>query len=179
MNDFERQFSEFLPALRSTLEDEIGDWIVKGFIDIHHNVYSISIDTKVVSKLLELMLFPLIAGFAEQHGYSMRFAEHQNHYPDITLISQDGSRIALDLKSAYQTSEYRASGFTLGSFTGYFRTRDFAKNISFPYAEYASHYVLGIVYSRRSGAVDEQTMYRIEELRDIQSVAGDFVFLLQ
>ena len=179
MNDFELQLGEYLPAIRSALEDELGDWVVKGFIDIHHNVYTISIDTKVVSKLLELMLFPLIAGFAQRHGYSLHIAEHQNHYPDITLASKDGSRIALDLKSTYRMSEYRASGFTLGSFTGYFRARDFAKNISFPYSEYASHYVLGIVYSRRASAIDEQTMYRLNELRNIQSVASDFVFLLQ
>ncbi|MBI1918308.1 MAG: hypothetical protein HYS12_26755 [Planctomycetes bacterium] len=37
---------------------------------------------------------------------------------------------------------------TLGAFTGYFRNRTSRKNISFPYAEYGKHYILGIIYSR-------------------------------
>ena len=35
-----------------------GDWIVKGFIDIAKNIYTISVDTKVISKIMELLLFP-------------------------------------------------------------------------------------------------------------------------
>ena len=31
---------------------EDGDWIVKGFIDIYKNIYTITIDTKVVSKVM-------------------------------------------------------------------------------------------------------------------------------
>ena len=34
-----------------------GDWVVKGFIDIFRNVYTISADTKVVSKLIELRTY--------------------------------------------------------------------------------------------------------------------------
>ncbi len=31
-----------------------GDWIIKGFIDISKNIYTISVDTKVISKIMEL-----------------------------------------------------------------------------------------------------------------------------
>ena len=48
---------------------DAGDWIVKGFIDIFQNVYTISADTKVVSKLIELMLFPSFVAFAVKHGF--------------------------------------------------------------------------------------------------------------
>jgi hypothetical protein len=40
-----------------------GDWVVKGFIDIARNIYTISFDTKVVSKVMELLLFPKICQF--------------------------------------------------------------------------------------------------------------------
>ena len=142
MTDFERQMREYMPDFKATLSDDIDDWIVKGFIDTYHNVYTISVDTKVVSKLIELMLFPIFTDFARRHSYELHLAEHQNYYPDITFISRDGEKIALDLKSTYRVSATRVSGFTLGAFTGYFRKWSSTKNISFPYGEYSYHYVL-------------------------------------
>lgn len=56
LNDFEHQMREYLPKFKSALTNDIGDWVVKGFIDTYHNIYTISADTKVISKLIELML---------------------------------------------------------------------------------------------------------------------------
>ena len=109
----------------------------------HRNIYTISSDTKVISKLIELMLFPLFTQFAHECGYELHLTEHQNYYPDITFVAKDGTKIALDLKSTYRVSQTRVSGFTLGAFTGYFRQRTSTKNISFPYQEYSQHFVLG------------------------------------
>lgn len=179
MSEFERQMSEYLPKFKAALANDIGDWVVKGFIDTYHNIYTISDDTKVISKLIELMLFPIIADFARQYSYELHLAEHQNYYPDITFISRSGEKIALDLKSTYRVSGTRVSGFTLGAFTGYFRQRNSSKNISFPYCEYSQHYVLGIIYSRSDSAIDERKVFKFEQLKNIQSVAHDFQFLLQ
>ena len=162
-----------------TLATEKGDWVVKGFIDIYRNIYTISVDTKVVSKIIELMLFPVISRFASEHGYKMVLAEYQNHYPDISFIAPDGTKIAVDFKSTYRTSSNRVNGFTLGAFTGYFRQRQTRKNIIFPYAEYSAHFVLGVIYSRSDEAVDERRVYGLEELQDIVSVINTFTFLLQ
>jgi len=63
-----------------------GDWTVKGFVDIFRNVYTISGDTKVISKLIELMLFPHFLMFAQQHKLKLIPAPEQNYYPDITFI---------------------------------------------------------------------------------------------
>src|SRR3990172_13062283 len=106
-------FDEF----RHTLATDTGDWVVKGFIDVYKNIYTISVDTKVVSKIIELMLFPVISQFAKEHGYKMLLSEHQNHYPDITFIAPDEIKIALDLKSTYQMDSTTVNGFTLGAFT--------------------------------------------------------------
>jgi len=162
-----------------TLATEKGDWVVKGFIDIYRNIYTISVDTKVVSKIIELLLFPVISQFASEHGYKMVLAKHQNYYPDISFIAPDGSKFAVDFKSTYRTSSNRVNGFTLGAFSGYFRKRNSTKNITFPYAEYSAHFVLGVIYSRSDEAIDERRTYRIEELYDIMSVIDDFDFLLQ
>lgn len=164
---------------RRSLSTEAGDWVVKGFIDVYRNIYTISLDTKVLSKIIELTLFPVISRFAAENDYKMVLSEYQNHYPDITFIARDDTKIALDLKSTYRTGEGTARGFTLGAFTGYFRQRKSAKNITFPYEEYAAHFVLGVIYRRREKAADERRVYKLEQLQDIVSVVKDFVFLLQ
>jgi hypothetical protein len=126
------------------------------------------------------MLFPVISRFAAQHGYRIVLSEYQNHYPDISFIAPDETKIALDLKSTYRTGPNTVNGFTLGAFTGYFRQRQSAKNTTFPYEQYAAHFVLGTIYSRNDEAmVDEQRVYRLDELQDIVSVVREFTFLLQ
>jgi hypothetical protein len=176
--EFRTFFSRYFDLFRRTLATDAGEWVVKGFIDAYRNVYTISVDTKVVSKIVELMLFPVISQFASEHDYKMVLSEHQNHYPDISFMARDGTKIALDLKSTYRTSPTSVNGFTLGAFTGYFRQRGSTKNITFPYGQYAGHFVLGVVYSRTDTAIDERRVYSLDDLLDIVSVVRDFEFLL-
>ena len=164
---------------KSTLATDADDWVVKGFIDVYRNIYTISVDTKVVSKIIELMLFPVISQFASEHGYRIVLSEHQNYYPDITFIMPDETKIALDLKSTYRKSKETANGFTLGAFTGYFRQRKLTKNITFPYEQYTAHFVLGVIYSRSSELVDEKRVCTLGDLQNIVSVVRNFTFLLQ
>ena len=142
---FEDSFRDFL----SVISTDSGEWTVKGFIDLYKNIYTISLDTKVVSKVIELMIFPKIVEFARDNNYKIVLSEYQNHYPDVTFIDNDtGEKIALDIKSTYRINDNKVNGMTLGAFTGYFRNRTSTKNITFPYDEYAKHYVFGIIYSR-------------------------------
>ena len=156
-----------------------GDWTVKGFIDVFKNVYTISGDTKVVSKLIELMLFPHFLAFAEKHKLKVIPAPEQNYYPDLTFVDKVGCKFALDLKSAYRIDADSASGMTLGAFTGYFRERHSGKNISFPYSEYAGHFVLGVIYTRVEVRPDEFKTHTIDELEQIQSVVKELQFFVQ
>src|SRR5213593_226212 len=57
-----------------------GDWIVKGFIDIYKNIYTISIDTKVVSKVIELLLIPAFEKFAKKYELTLELPPQQNFY---------------------------------------------------------------------------------------------------
>jgi len=151
---------------------------MKGFIDIYRNIYTISVDTKVISKIIEIMLFPLLARFAHQNQFCMILSEHQNHYPDITFMASDNTLVALDIKSTYRVSPAAVSGFTLGAFTGYFRQRESKKNIAFPYGDYAQHLVLGVIYSRSQEAIDERKVFAIGDLESIPSVTESFEFVL-
>lgn len=156
-----------------------GDWIVKGFIDIAKNIYTISVDTKVVSKIMELLLFPIISRFAQENRYKMVLCKEQNFYPDITFIDSASRKFAVDLKSTYRKNDKEVNGMTLGAFTGYFRDRKSKKNISFPYEEYVGHFVLGVIYSRTDKNLDERRVYKLKDLQKITSVVRDFSFFVQ
>jgi len=161
------------------ISTETGDWVVKGFIDIAKNIYTISVDTKVVSKIMELLLFPKICQFAQENGYKMVLCKEQNFYPDVTFIDQKNNKYAVDLKSTYRKSERDVNGMTLGAFTGYFRDRKSKKNITFPYDEFTGHFVLGVIYSRSVREIDERKIYPLSELQKITSVICNFKFFVQ
>lgn len=164
--------AQFLTQLQAKAQEfnklvstDDGDWVVKGFIDVFKNVYTISGDTKVVSKVIELMLFPHFVAFAKEHDLKLALAREQNHYPDLTFITQEGCKFAVDLKSTYRTGLETVNTMTLGAFTGYFRNRDSTKNITFPYREYSSHFVLGVIYSRAELGIDELKFTQLTNLR--------------
>ncbi len=99
---FSRQLKEFAATLGSVIATN-DEWTIRGFIDIFKNIYTISTDTKIVSKLLELHLFPCFLSFAENIGYDIELATHQNWYPDLTFLSKADPQIkfAVDLKTTY------------------------------------------------------------------------------
>lgn len=158
---------------------DAGDWIVKGFIDIFQNVYTISADTKVVSKLIELMLFPSFVSFAVKHGFKLELTREQNHYPDMTFLAEDGNKFAVDLKSTYRLDANNVNSMTLGAFTGYFRYRESTKNATYPYGQYSGHFVLGVIYSRTDMETDELKRYTTADLQKIPSVVRELQFFAQ
>ncbi len=177
--EFLRLLQDEAAKFNSLISTANGDWIVKGFIDVYRNVYTISNDTKVVSKLIELMIFPYFVDFAKRHKLKLVLSREQNHYPDLTFISKDDKKFAVDLKSTYRTSSSRVSTMTLGAFTGYFRNRSSTKNATFPYQEYSGHFVLGVIYSRPKLKADELKLHTVEELNDIPSVVRNLEFFAQ
>jgi len=178
---------EILTALQNEVESynkiiatDKGDWIVKGFIDIYKRIYTISIDTKVVSKVIELLLIPAFEEFARKNNLTLELPPQQNFYPDLTFISnENGERFAVDIKSTFKDSGNKIKSMTLGAFTGYFRNRDSTKNTKYPYNSYSAHLVLGVLYSQIDENPNEKTIYSIDELDKIVSVIRDFQFFVQ
>jgi len=150
INEFEDSIYGFVEEQKQYVSTENGDWTIKGFIDIYKNIFTISSDTKIVSKILEIHIFPEILKFAGKIGYKIVLAEHQNWYPDITFVHKKNEEIkfALDLKTTFRRNN-NSAGFTLGSHGSYFKDRDKSKNIQFPYNQYTGHYCLGIIYPYR------------------------------
>lgn len=171
---FSTAMTKFIRELGGYVSAEDGQWAVKGFIDIYKNIYTISSDTKIISKILEIHLFPKILQFAEDFGYSIVLAEHQNWYPDLSFVKQSNREVkfAVDLKTTYRDPNFhgRVNGFTLGSHGAYFKNRRSTKNIQFPYADYFGHFCLGIIYSRTDlKHVDETEVVQVNELLDDKS----------
>lgn len=150
-------------------------------IDIHKNIYSISSDTKIISKILEIHIFPELLKFADYINYDIELPECQNYYPDITFINRKDNNVkfAVDFKSTYRKDKKDGycNGFTLGSHGEYFINRNSKKNIQYPYNSYKAHFCLGIIYSRVASAnIDETKTFSISELNSIDSVIKDIDF---
>ena len=178
------QFLEKLQAHAATFGKAVatneGDWIIKGFIDVYRRIYTISVDTKIVSKVLELLLFPMFVEFAKANRLKIELCPQQNFYPDLTFTQEPSAlKFAVDIKSTYRTSETDVNGMTLGAFTGYFRKRDSNKNTLFPYRQYAGHFVLGVIYSKCDDVADERKQFTLDDLPKIPSVIKNFQFFAQ
>ena len=185
-----REKQRFLNALKlfaSKLPDAIthnNKWTVRGFIDVFKNIYTLSTDTKIISKILELHLFPQFMLFASQTGYKLEPAAKQNWYPDLSFISKENPDIkfAVDIKTTYRKEKNPkfCNGFTLGSHGEYFINRESSKNIQYPYNSYSGHFCLGIIYSRENLIkLDETKIYSINEINNIQAVIKDFIFFAE
>ena len=177
-DSFRKKLLKYTKDFYAVLSTKDLDWTVKGFIDISKNIYTISGDTKVISKVIELMLFPILQKFAIENEYKIILSKEQNHYPDITFI-KNNKKIALDIKSTYRKDKNTVSGFTLGAFTGYFRDRNSNKNITFPYNQYYKYYILGVVYSQNKKYINEKKIYNFSDIENISSVIRDFKFIIQ
>lgn len=182
-SEFEVALEEFVATLQDYISGDDGQWTIKGFIDTDKNIYTISSDTKIISKILEIHIFPKLLELSESHGYKIVLADHQNYYPDISFVNNDDEsiRFAVDFKTTYRQpgKPHLCNGFTLGSHGKYFEDRTSTKNIQFPYGTYSGHYCLGIIYDRvESKDIDETKSYELDALQSITSVVGNFQFFV-
>lgn len=173
-SEFIRELNKFADKLKKYVSNDTGDWTVKGFIDVYKNIYTISSDTKIVSKILEIHIFPQILEFAENIGCKIILAEKQNWYPDLTFIHKENEQVkfALDIKTTFRRNQ-KTAGFTLGSHGGYFKEREKNKNIQFPYSQYLGHYCLGVIYTRVDfeDNTKETEIYQVKDLQELHEKA--------
>lgn len=169
--EFIRNFKYFINVLQGKICNG-SEWKIKGFIDSEKHIFSLSNDTKIISKILEIHIFPFILEFANANHFNIILPNHQNYYPDLSFVSNKDSSVkfAIDIKTTYrnESNPNLCNGFTLGSHGEYFRNRESNKNIQFPYKEYLGHFCLGVIYDRV--LVDELKQYDIKDLDTVQSV---------
>jgi hypothetical protein len=181
-DDFLQSLQNEVANYNRIIATDNGDWIVKGFIDIYKNIYTISVDTKVVSKVIELLLIPAFENFAKKYDLVLENQTKQNFYPDLTFISnKSGEKFAVDIKSTVKDRGNKIKSMTLGTFQGYFRNRttNVGESISYAYSDYSSHIVLGVIYSQVTDKPNEKDIYSLDEINQIESVIKDFQFFAQ
>src|SRR2546427_10335331 len=87
------EFLEKLQAQAATFAKAVatneGEWIIKGFIDVYRRIYTISVDTKIVSKVLELLLFPMFVEFGKTHGLKIELCPQQKLLSRFDLHARD------------------------------------------------------------------------------------------
>ena len=69
--EFYNLLNEEVKTYKDYLETDSEDWIVKGFIDVDRNIYTITNDTKVVSKIIEILLIPKLELFAKNNNLKL------------------------------------------------------------------------------------------------------------
>lgn len=168
-----------IKSYNDLLATDNGEWIVKGFIDIYRKIYTITNDTKVVSKIIEILLIPSLNVFAQKNGMELILPKEQNFYPDMAFKDEKGNYFAVDFKSTIRDTKNRIKSLTLGAFSGYFRDRHSTKNCTIPYGEYKCHLVLGVIYSQNKNFTNEKEFYTLENFDTIRPVIKDFQFFLQ
>jgi hypothetical protein len=175
--EFSSQLHEFVKLLQHHVSSPDGQWSVKGFIDVYKNLYTISHDTKIVSKVLEIHIFPLLLKWAESIDFAIVLAEKQNWYPDLSFVCKTNQKIkyAIDLKTTYRdlACPGHVNGFTLGSHGAYFRDRKSTKNIQYPYSEYQGHFCLGAIYTRSADAIDETRVMVVSDVKEEYNAGVD------
>ena len=177
-NQFLKLLKDEVATYKSFLETDNNDWIVKGFIDVNKTIYTISNDTKVVSKIIEILLIPKLEKFAADNNMTLELPSKQNYYPDLTFKDEKGNLFAVDFKTSYYDGN-RVNGLTLGSYWGYFRNRTKAMNTDHPYGEYKCHLVIGMLYKQSSIEIDAKRTYQVDEVTQIKSVIENFIFFVQ
>jgi hypothetical protein len=153
------------------------EWHIKGVVNRKGNLYTLSNDTKLISKVFELVSFPIIIEAVKPFIKSWESEERQTVYPDLTLIlpGELPNKIAIDIKSTYRKPGNRA-GFTLGSYTAYMRPT-FTKNIRYPYTHYREHWIVGFIYSRVPGV--EPDLVNVSELDKVIAPITDVELIVR
>lgn len=173
---------DFIKVFNRKLSEKDINWEVSALASPDGKLFSLGSDSKLIGRIFELITYNILQEIADENGMILHSSEAQTVYPDFTLMrsESDTEKLAVDIKTTYRKfkKDGNPSGyvFTLGSFASYMR--DGRKNISYPYSEYARHYVIGFVYTRNDNATEGQ-IFKQNELSLLQVPYKDVEVFVQ
>lgn len=161
---------DFIRSFKKKVEEKDINWEVSALVSPDGKLISLGSDSKLIGRIFELISYNILQEIADENGFILYPSPKQTVYPDFTLMKNeaDTEKIAVDIKTTYR--KFLKNGqplryvFALGSFASYMR--DGKKNISFPYDQYAKHYVIDFVYTRNDNASEGQK-FDIEDLEKL------------
>lgn len=154
-------------------------WEVLGLLNRRHEVLAFGSDSKIIGRVFEIIMKPVLAQAAEELGFELGESEQQTVYPDFWFKKPNGRLVGIDVKSTYR--KYKRNGqllpfnFTLGAYSSFMRNG--TKNIFGNYSDYDSHYIIGFLYSRNDNATSGTTT--LDNAGSILTAYTDVEFFIQ
>ena len=135
------------------------DLNVYGILDSKNNIHTLGTDSKIIGRIFEMLIQPVLNEIADRHNLLLKTPESQTVYPDFVMMASADSKekIAIDIKTTYVDNDNSTIKFTLGSYASYMRNN--TKNIEYKYTDYAKHFVICFVY-KRNDAAQESRIYK-------------------
>jgi len=155
--------------LKADLEQLFSDfrWKMKGMIDEDGNIYPIPPIPQVITGVFQEITKHKVKKFIRENYGCEIVQGGPREYPEITIMGgKIGDRkIAIDIKTTRRLSKNRISGFTVGSFAGYFlHPEKKMPGCKFPYGEFDEHWIIGFIYTWNP---DADTLHMVSDVEAI------------
>ena len=138
--------------LKSDLERLFADfrWKIKGMIDEDGNIYPIPPIPQVITGIFQEITKHKVKKLLREKYRCDIVQGGPREYPEITAMGGKfgNKKIAIDMKTTRRIGKNRISGFTVGSFAGYFlHPEKKMPGCRFPYGEFDEHWIIGFIYT--------------------------------
>jgi len=136
--------------IKRELENVMGDitWNFVGILDTEKKLHPIPKNIQIQA-LFEYLALKRLKKLAKRLGCKIIKATSTREYPDATLEGGllKGRRIAVDIKTTRREGPNKISGFTIGSYAGYFRyPHKKMRGCRIPYGQFTEHWIVGFIY---------------------------------
>jgi len=153
--------------LKADLEKLFKDfrWTTKGFIDDKGRIHKLPDIPQVITGLFQEVAKERVKPFLSRNYHCQIVEGGSREYPEITAFGGElgEGKIAIDIKTTRRVSSNRVSGFSIGSYAGYFTHPDKKlPGCKFPYSEFKEHWLIGFVYTWNPNADSLNMVSNIE-----------------
>ena len=157
------------PDLKTDLENLFKDfhWTTKGFIDENGKIYELPDIPQVITGIFQQLAKQKTKPFLKQNYLCQIIQGGAREYPEITAFGGKlgEEKIAIDIKTTRRISRNRVSGFSIGSYAGYFTHPDQRlPGCKFPYSEFKQHWIIGFVYTWNPGV---DSLHKVSDIEVI------------
>jgi len=144
------------PGMKVTIKEDLErlfsafKWKIRGLVDEENNVYPVPAIPQVITGIFQDITKGRVKKYMRDKYGCAIFQGGPREYPEMTLTggALGNRRIAIDIKTTRRLGENTVSGFTVGSFAGYFLYPEKKMpGCKFPYAEFDEHWIVAFIYT--------------------------------
>lgn len=125
-------------------------WTIKGFADEDGKIYDLPDIPQVITGVFQEVAKQKLKPFLRKKYNCEIIQGGAREYPEITVFGGKlgQEKIAIDIKTTRRISRNRISGFSIGSYAGYFlHPERKLPGCKFPYGEFKEHWLVGFIYT--------------------------------